>query len=628
MSLNRISWASLAILSAVPAPAQTASDPVAEVWNIRFYSDELLNLHHTLYAAAWAGRTSPPKEGRVLAQTLPHPLIAPFTPDERVIWDQAVRYYDAEIADRDPLSGRGMERIKAALVSGKLNDPGIEKELRATLEAARPLFDKYFWQEQDRVNRAWIAAITERVNALAPEVIPRLEKTYDSKWFSTPVRADAVWVGHWGQAYTSLYPPHSVISSTDPFNQDWSGTEIVFHEFSHALNFKLQGKLRTALGDANAQHGALWHVIQFYLTGEVVRDVLAARNVVYSPMLYSEGLFDALWPQYRSLVEGVWEPYLRAGTSMDDAVAGTVIVLRPPVAEVANIRFYSDELLNLHHTLYAAAWAGRTQGFRFAQELPHPLEAPFTPEERAAWGQAVQYYDAHLASRDLTTMAGIKLALVIGNLDDPAIDKDLRASLEAARPVFHKYFWPEQDRVNRAWIASTAERVKTIASGVIPRLEKIYEVKWFSYPVRADAVWVYGWAGANTTLDPTHSTISSTHPDNQDWSGVEAVYHELSHALVPTLAARLNAALGNAARQNGTLWHAIQFYLTGEVIRDALATRNVNYTPMVYTVGTLFPRGWRNYRVPIEEAWAPYLQGSDSMDEAIARTVKAVAPPN
>ena len=97
--------------------------------------------------------------------------------------------------------------------------------------------------------------------------------------------------------------------------------------------------------------------------------------------------------------------------------------------------------------------------------------------------------------------------------------------------------------------------------------------------------------------------------------------------MVPALTGRLNAALGQAARQNGTLWHAIQFYLTGEVVRDALSTRNVDYTPMVYSVVTLFPGGWRTYRMPIEEAWAPYLQGRYSMDEAIARIVKAVAPP-
>ena len=406
------------------------------------------------------------------SQKLPHPLTAPFTQEERLTWERAVRYYDTTIADREVLNGPGMESIKAALVSGRLDDPAIDNDLRATLKAAQPIFHRYFWPEQDRVNRLWIAAMAERVQAIAPEVIPRLEKTYDAKWFSSPVRADAVWVGHWGQAYTSLNPPHSVFSSTDPVDQDWSGTEMVFHELSHVLNFKLQRTLGAALGGAARQHGTLWHEIQFYLTGEVVREVLAARNIDYTPLVYSLGLFDTQWAADRKLIEGEWAPYLRGRYSMEAAVQGTVIVLPPPVAEVANVRFYSDESLNLHHTLYAAAWAGRARGPSLAGRLPHPLTAPFTAEERVVWDQAVQYYDSHIASRDLFNgagMASIKLALVSGNLNDPAIDKDLRAILEAARPVFRKYFWPEQDRVNRAWIASVTERVTTIAPVVIPR---------------------------------------------------------------------------------------------------------------------------------------------------------------
>jgi hypothetical protein len=73
--------------------------------------------------------------------------------------------------------------------------------------------------------------------------------------------------------------------------------------------------------------------------------------------------------------------------------------------------------------------------------------------------------------------------------------------------------------------------------------------------------------------------------------------------------------------KNGTLWHAIKFYLTGAVVRDVLASRNVDYTPMVYSAG-LFERAWPTYRKPIEEAWEPYLRGGYSMDEAIAKTVR------
>src|SRR5215207_4557615 len=72
-----------------------------------------------------------------------------------------------------------------------------------------------------------------------------------------------------------------------------------------------------------------------------------------------------------------------------------------PVTEVANIRFHSDELMNLHHFLYAWAWRTRTQGQPLSQRLAALPSAPFTAEERTAWDEAVRFYDRELASKDL-----------------------------------------------------------------------------------------------------------------------------------------------------------------------------------------------------------------------------------
>ena len=47
----------------------------------------------------------------------------------------------------------------------------------------------------------------------------------------------------------------------------------------------------------------LWHVIQFYLTGAAVQDVLAARGIAYTPYMYSSGLIDRAWSRYRKPVE-------------------------------------------------------------------------------------------------------------------------------------------------------------------------------------------------------------------------------------------------------------------------------------------------------------------------------------
>ncbi len=68
-----------------------------------------------------------------------------------------------------------------------------------------------------------------------------------------------------------------------------------------------------------------------------------------------------------------------------------------PTTEVHQLRFHSDLLMNLHHTLYAAAWARRPQGGTpraLAGALPAPLEEDgLSAEERKAWTAAIDYYD-------------------------------------------------------------------------------------------------------------------------------------------------------------------------------------------------------------------------------------------
>jgi hypothetical protein len=131
--------ATLLCFSAAGAQSDTSSGPVTEIANIRFYSDELLNLHHTLYAAAWARRPAA-ETGRALAWNLPAPLDAPLTPAERAVWDHAVKYYDKNVASRDLLFGRGMVALKAALVAGDLASPDVDSALREVLESAAPIY--------------------------------------------------------------------------------------------------------------------------------------------------------------------------------------------------------------------------------------------------------------------------------------------------------------------------------------------------------------------------------------------------------------------------------------------------------------------------------------------------------
>ena len=323
--MNTTAWvAALALLGTSAAAAQSAARPVAEAANVRFYSDELMNLHHTLYAAAWRGRA---QGGRSHSGWCEAPT-APFTPEERAAWDDAVRYYDRELASKDLLFGDGMIFIRYALVHTGLDDPAIAPGLRAVLRAALPVYRSRFWPEHDRVNRAWIAVVSERMAALAPDVIPRLESLYGTRWFATPERADVVWVGNWAGAYATDGPPHATMSSTHPGMQDqWLAAETVFHEVlahPHPRSPEAARDRARRGPEAASRPLARDTVLPDRRGGPCGA---ARRNVVFTPA--SAGMFERAWPQYRQPIADAWGAwYLDGRRTMDEAIAATVAALK------------------------------------------------------------------------------------------------------------------------------------------------------------------------------------------------------------------------------------------------------------------------------------------------------------
>jgi hypothetical protein len=196
--------------------------------------------------------------------------------------------------------------------------------------------------------------------------------------------------------------------------------------------------------------------------------------------------------------------------------------------------------------------------------------------------------------------------------------------LESVRPVYRTHFWPAHDRANRAWNERTVDGVRSIAPDVIARLTKLYAKPWFTSPVRIDVVWVGNRQGAYATDGPTHATISSGAANNTGWSAVEIVFHEISHILIEPIERQLATALGDRLRDHGVLWHVVQFYVTGQVVRDVLATRGISYDPYMYSTG-LFDRAWSRYRAAVERNWRPYVDGRITLEQAVTGTVKGLA---
>ena len=102
---------------------------------------------------------------------------------------------------------------------------------------------------------------------------------------------------------------------------------MVLHEVAHELILPIQKELATAFGDRWKQHGVLWHVVQFYMTGLALERILERRGIGAPQYLYSEGLFDRAWPQYRKPVEDNWGPYMHGEITRAQAIERTLAAL-------------------------------------------------------------------------------------------------------------------------------------------------------------------------------------------------------------------------------------------------------------------------------------------------------------
>ena len=330
---------------------------------------------------------------------------------------------------------------------------------------------------------------------------------------------------------------------------------------------------------------------------------------------------------------------LRDARVMKKWVASLLIVLATPnliaqdtkelVLDQPPFAVYSAFWPNFHHFLWAEAWARRPASEeKAAGALPEPLSANLTAEERRAWDAAVSYYDEEIADlHPLFEMRSIRKAMIAAGTDLSAtgLEPAHREVLVAAAPVYRKYWWPAHDTANRTWLVDPLSKVASLTPAVPERLARLYGVPWFTSAIRVDVVRVATREGAFTSIDPppAHITISSSAPANQEWMAAEIIFHESSHALALPLMDVFAAELRTQRKVSRHLWHVALFYLTGEVVRQALAQRGIAYEPYMYNTG-LFDRAWPELRVPIETHWKPYVNGEVPRDVAVRNVVRAV----
>jgi hypothetical protein len=289
----------------------------------------------------------------------------------------------------------------------------------------------------------------------------------------------------------------------------------------------------------------------------------------------------------------------------------------------------SNFWVNLHHFLYVTARArrgldatrpvvtqalGDTAGF-----------AALPPATRAEWDGALEYYSTTIAERDVLfdsalVAVGIGIFRLTGSTSPrtaAGIDSGLARALERAAPAYRAVWWSRHDAANREWVTAVRPLLAQHGDSIASWITRAFDVRWPAEPVPVDVTAYANWAGAYTTEDPGHITISSLNTDNQGSAAFETLFHEVLHTMDRSLFERFRvAARAQGKRMPRNPTHPFIFYTAGELSRRVIA----GHVPYAEAVGLWErSRDLGHIRPLLQNHWRLWLDGQITLDEALRR---------
>jgi hypothetical protein len=307
---------------------------------------------------------------------------------------------------------------------------------------------------------------------------------------------------------------------------------------------------------------------------------------------------------------------------------------RTTVVRTDRFELRSDPRVGLFHFLidWASAEAGEwppyalpireRDGWRDLLEAP---DAHIWADAAAAFdatrGRSLLFDEGILALRDWAAGVGDRASI-------PAADRPIAEALEAALPVYERYWWPAHEGRNRAWIEAVAPELDDMEEAVIPRLAAAYGGRWPDGAVPVDVVYHANPVGAYSTGG--RLTISSADRENQMPQALELVFHEASHTdplegpLIDGVEAAFRAAGGEAPER---FWHDVIFFTSGEIVRIVFEeTNRPAYSHYGETSG-VYTRAerWTTELPALEEHWKPFVRSGSGDTGARRAALEAVA---
>ena len=297
---------------------------------------------------------------------------------------------------------------------------------------------------------------------------------------------------------------------------------------------------------------------------------------------------------------------------------------KPQIVESTDqFEFYINKWLNQHHFLFQSAKALAKDSAKSIASFPDWQQ--LNTQEQKITREAMEYYQANWIDKSLLFNGGlfeIKGMISYWSNDLSSVHSDAHPALvhhwKAFSPIYDKYFWPAQLAQNKKILGANISRIRAFEEEASMQLSKLSQTPWSKEKIRVDVTYLADWAGAYTSVDPTHIVIS-THEEGPEGDWVETVFHEASHQLISGRRGVVSNVIKEIAAKEELeiprqLWHGVLFYFAGSVIKDLLAVEGVKYELFMMREDVFQP-----YHKALISSMDPYLAGKISLEEALRR---------
>ncbi|WP_425392381.1 hypothetical protein [Ekhidna sp.] len=191
-----------------------------------------------------------------------------------------------------------------------------------------PTYQALFWKSH---LEACTKVLDENISIIRnteEKYVDRITKLTRQFWDFEPIKVDVTFYAKsstWNprnRPYTSIFPTHVVMNASGENEVPGNWVELLYHESAHHLILGSSYFIGGTIKDVTEVKGLkptrqLWHVILFYLTGEVSKNLLQDHGITY-PETYMQR--NNVFGRYHQLIEKHFRPYLTRESTLAESV--------------------------------------------------------------------------------------------------------------------------------------------------------------------------------------------------------------------------------------------------------------------------------------------------------------------